>query len=274
VSNPLARVLTALVGIPAIVFVTWEGGGWFRGFVTVIALGALAEWVGMLRSRGTGASLVWALILAGLVLFRHELPGDAVSWILGGVLVLLASVLFRGVHTRPMERLAGTLSGLVYPVWLFSFLIPIRELSGTALGQRDGFILTMTCIALIWMTDTAAYYTGRRFGRTKLAPVISPNKTWEGALGGLAGAFALAFAVRAWALPDLAIPDAIALALIGGAWSQAGDLIESAFKRSAGVKDSASILPGHGGLLDRFDAMIVTVPAYYLYLVHMTSLLG
>lgn len=273
-SSGIARIVTAVVGIPLIVFVVWEGGWWFHGFVALVALGALVEWVGMLRTRGTGASLAWSLLLSLLVLFRSELPGSAEEWMLGGLLVLLASVLFRGVHTRPMERLAGTLSGTLYPVWLLSFLVPVRFLAGEALSQIDAFVLVMLCLSLIWMTDTTAYYTGKSIGRTKLAPVISPNKTWEGAIGGLLGAVLLAFAVKTWLLPQLSNLDAMALALIGGLWSQMGDLIESAFKRSAGVKDSGSLLPGHGGFLDRFDATIVTAPLYYLYLKHFTDLLG
>ena len=133
-------------------------------------------------------------------------------------------------------------------------------------------ILLLLC--LIWATDTGAYYTGKTFGKHKFAPSISPNKTWEGTLGGLALACVVAAAFKETLLPDLTWLDAGILALLGGGWGQMGDLFESAFKRSCGVKDSGTLLPGHGGVLDRFDSLIFTAPAYYLYLSQATSLLG
>ena len=131
----------------------------------------------------------------------------------------------------------------------------------------------MTLIVLIWVADTAAYYTGKSMGRHHLAPTISPKKTWEGSIGGVLGAFLAAAAVKLFVLEFLGWLDVGALALIGGAWSQVGDLVESTFKRAAGVKDSASILPGHGGILDRFDSLIVAAPLYYLYLSYVMGLL-
>jgi len=127
---------------------------------------------------------------------------------------------------------------------------------------------------LIWVTDTGAYYTGKSIGKHKFAPSISPNKTWEGTIGGLVAAILAAVAFKLFILAFLTWTDVFALALLGGFWGQLGDLLESAVKRSADVKDSGSLLPGHGGVMDRFDSLIFTAPMYYLYLVHISGLIG
>jgi phosphatidate cytidylyltransferase len=126
----------------------------------------------------------------------------------------------------------------------------------------------------VWATDIFAYYTGRSLGKTPLAPKISPNKTWEGSIGGAAAALLVAVGFHATVLPELSALDLAALTVFGGGVSQTGDLAESQIKRSTGTKDASSILPGHGGLFDRFDAMVVAAPLIYLYLRAATNLLG
>ena len=122
-------------------------------------------------------------------------------------------------------------------------------------------------------TYSAAYYTGRAFGRTPLAPSISPKKTREGFAGGVVGAMIGAMGAQYLLFPFLTVFDALALGLIAGIVGQLGDLVESAMKRSADVKDSGALLPGHGGVLDRFDSLIVATPVYYVYLITCTSYL-
>jgi phosphatidate cytidylyltransferase len=126
----------------------------------------------------------------------------------------------------------------------------------------------------IWAADTLAYVAGRALGKHKLAPSISPKKTWEGFIGGIVGAVLVGVALKYTWLGYLAWPHVIVLALIGGIVGPLGDLAESGFKRSVGVKDSGNVLPGHGGLLDRFDALILTAPLYYLYLAYATDVFG
>jgi phosphatidate cytidylyltransferase len=121
-------------------------------------------------------------------------------------------------------------------------------------------------LLLVWATDVFAYYVGKVIGSRPLAPSISPNKTWEGTLGGLCAAVAVAMILKLTVLGMVAWPHVVALALIGGGVSQVGDLMESQLKRSTGADDASSILPGHGGVLDRFDAMVVAAPLIYLYL--------
>jgi phosphatidate cytidylyltransferase len=123
--------------------------------------------------------------------------------------------------------------------------------------------LLLFTLVLVWVGDTAAYFVGRGIGRWKMAPEISPNKTWEGAVANFVGALLVAVVFRYWI--KLPLVDLLALAAIGSVAGQIGDLFESAWKRSAGVKDSGTILPGHGGMLDRIDALILAAPAVWYY---------
>jgi len=126
-----------------------------------------------------------------------------------------------------------------------------------------GPALLFFVLVITWIGDTSAYFVGRTIGKHKLAPVLSPNKTWEGAIAGIVGALLVAFAFA----PRLNIPlqHLLGMAAVGNIAGQAGDLLESSFKRSAGVKDSGTLLPGHGGVLDRIDALILAIPVVWYY---------
>jgi len=149
--------------------------------------------------------------------------------------------------------------GVFYVAWLLGHLILIRRMA-------DGSFLIFFLFLVTWANDTAAYYVGTFLGRHRMAPRISPKKTWEGAVGGLVGSVAAALACRAWFLDSLGMADATALGLLAGVAAPLGDLCESVLKRSAGVKDSGGIIPGHGGVLDRVDSLIFTAPVLYYYL--------
>jgi phosphatidate cytidylyltransferase len=253
VSNNLKRILTALVGIPLVLGALYVGGKALWVVVAVIALGAQWEFLSLLEQREWPVDRFWALLAAIGVLSRSWYPDWGLA-LTGIGMLYVAWLLRKGVDGRPLERMAGTLVSLVYPVYLLSFILDIRA--------DASFALVLLLFGLIWTCDTAAYYTGRSLGRRKLAPTISPNKTWEGAIGGVVGTLVVALVVRHFWLPGLTVVDAVGLAFIGGVFGQAGDLLESALKRSAGVKDSGTLLPGHGGMLDRFDSIIVTMPLY------------
>ncbi|MDX1741775.1 MAG: CDP-archaeol synthase, partial [Rhodothermales bacterium] len=141
-----------------------------------------------------------------------------------------------------------------------------RAGADAVLGSGEAFWLTITVFALVWASDTTAYYVGKAIGRHPLAPSISPKKTWEGSIGGAIGSVVVALILWKMDLVSLRWFDFVVLGLICGSLAQLGDLAESRLKRVAGVKDSGTILPGHGGLLDRLDAMIVAVPLAYMYL--------
>jgi phosphatidate cytidylyltransferase len=172
-----------------------------------------------------------------------------------------------------LTSLAVTLTGAVYPTGLLGSLVLLRSARSPEVGTMTAFWLVALTFLLVWATDIFAYYVGRWRGRRSLAPSISPNKTWEGTLGGLSAAILVAVVLKLTVLDLLAWPHVGVLALIGGGVSQVGDLLESQLKRSTGADDSSSILPGHGGVLDRFDAMMVAAPLIYLYLYGVVGVL-
>jgi phosphatidate cytidylyltransferase len=132
-------------------------------------------------------------------------------------------------------------------------------------GLPHGGSWVFLSMMLAWLSDTGAYFAGKYLGKHKLYPKLSPKKTVEGSVGGLAGSAVGATIASLWLIPGLPLGQALLLALFGGALGQAGDLFESLLKRSTGVKDSGRVLPGHGGLLDRVDALMFTASATYLY---------
>ena len=271
-SQGLKRIATAAVGIPLVLGLVWAGGWYFFGFIVVVALGAQFELLDMLRKAGWDVRITWSLLIGASLFLRHVVP----VWEANVLIVVLLFCVFqlRSGPDHIQERISGGILTALYPVFFLSFLIDIHLGAAGALGSESAFWLILLLLCLIWATDTGAYYTGKTFGKHKFAPSISPNKTWEGTLGGLALACVVAAAFKETLLPDLTWLDAGILALLGGGWGQMGDLFESAFKRSCGVKDSGTLLPGHGGVLDLFDSLIFTAPAYYLYLSQATSLLG
>ena len=261
----MTRVLTAAVGIPVVVAVTYVGGTLFAGVIAVAAIIAQLELYDLQRKIGWNPSSVLGVILALAVIIRYEISWNE-SILIVIVLVILGDLLRTGPDRDPISRVAGTVMGVLYPVWLFSYFISIRLGLEASLSRVEAFALTMLLLILVWVADSSAYYVGKSFGKTPLAPTLSPKKTWEGSVAAIPGAIVAAVIFKLLWLPFLSWTDVVVLALISGAWGQVGDLAESALKRSAGVKDSGSILPGHGGMLDRLDSLIVVAPLYYLYL--------
>lgn len=266
----VARILTALVGIPIFLGALWMGEWAFLALILVVALAAQAEMIRLIRTGGTDADL-WLSLLAGAAVFARFFVAE------GWVLTLVALCLLLGWTLRKpvadaVGRVSGGLASVIYPVLLISLFVDVRWQAHDALGHSDGFVLTLLLVVLIWATDSGAYYTGKSIGKTPFAPSISPNKTWEGTLGGLTMAVLVAVAFKLWLLPMLGWTDVFVLAAIGGFWGQLGDLLESSLKRSAGVKDSGNFLPGHGGALDRFDSLIFSAPLYWAYLTHVSNI--
>jgi phosphatidate cytidylyltransferase len=179
------------------------------------------------------------------------------------VLPLVWLTIFR--RDVALESWAWTLVGILYAGWMLSHYVMLRQLD-------DGRELVIMAVFTTFACDTAAYFVGRAWGRHRMTPRISPNKTWEGAAGGFAGAVAAAAALcyllnlGDWSLP-LSYPEAVGVGCLVGVGAQIGDLAESLVKRRAGVKDSGHLLPGHGGLLDRIDSLVFTgVIVYYFVL--------
>ncbi len=194
----------------------------------------------------------------GLVLL-DVLPTSSLLLCIILVLFTYIGALFRN-EGQPINDVAYTLFGLLYTAIPFCFFISLGFLSGTYNGYIPlGFLI------LLWTNDTGAYLAGRSFGRYKLFERISPNKTWEGFLGGIVLAVVAGINLARY-FPELSTLHWVILALIIGVFGTIGDLVESMLKRNLGVKDSGSILPGHGGLLDRFDGLLMAAPLAYIFL--------
>lgn len=263
-SNAVLRVLTALVGTPIALGLAYLGGWPFALLLLACAVLAQQELYGLLERSGVHPYRIAGALLGALVAVRALVPLAVPLAVVGGVMLILAGP-FRRHRGSMLNNLAATALGVFYPVVFLTYLLDLRQ-GGPALTNFDAFALTLSLFLLIWTTDTFAYVTGRALGRRPLAPIISPKKTWEGAIGGAVAALILAAVLKGLLLGFLAWPHVVALALICGVVSQLGDLAESQIKRSVGAKDSGTLLPGHGGMLDRFDAMTVAAPLVYLYL--------
>lgn len=272
-SNLTQRVLTALVGVPLVVGLLYLGGWPFALLIAVAGLGAQHELYGLFRAGGQQPYRVAGMAMGAGVLGAPLWPPLALAAGVVG-LGLVAAEAFRPQEPQPLARLSATLFGVFYPAACFTSLVLLRQGRGPEVGDAEAFGLALLVLVLIWTTDTFAYFTGRAFGRHPLAPKVSPKKTWEGAVGGALGALAVAVALRVAFMPFLAWADVLVVALLCGVLSQVGDLAESRLKRSVGVKDSGTLLPGHGGLLDRFDALLLAAPLVYLYCRFVAGLLS
>jgi phosphatidate cytidylyltransferase len=273
VSELTRRILFALVGAPVTVAIVY-----FGGWVLAAGLGAVAgiaawELYRMARSGGSNPMAVSGIALAAAIpLFVHahylgvftlSLAGAAVIF-----LALTASVIWlRGVEGRPLVSVSITLFGALYAA-LGTFIYPLRY-HDYAIGAIAGTALVMFPIGVTWGTDIGAYAFGRMFGRRKLMPSVSPGKTVAGAVGGVVASvascwFYVTVFLKPFAQLGLSPTGMVLFAIAISVAGQTGDLAESLLKREAGVKDSSTLLPGHGGMLDRWDSLLFALPVAYL----------
>jgi phosphatidate cytidylyltransferase len=249
------------VGIPALVWIVAFGGPrFFSWLVLVAALVCLWEYYRMVFPARRSGQLLG--ILAGLAAAAGVLKERPSAWIAGVAVLLFSSCLFSGGKLEErFDRLGWTLVGTLY----LGFLLPHAAL---VYRRPDGPEWIFFTLIVVMAGDTAAYFTGRAFGRRKLYPEVSPGKTVEGALGGTAASLAAGAAAGLYFLPARPWPELVAVALVLSVLGQVGDLFESWIKRVFGVKDSGAILPGHGGLLDRMDSLIfpLVFVVYYVRL--------
>jgi phosphatidate cytidylyltransferase len=275
------RIATAAVLIPVVVLaVLWGSTGLVTALAGLVTLLALHEFFALGEHIGLHGYRLWTSVCALAVLFQQWTATKAQSWTLAGNFRLTRSptaselqlelVLFIFVlgaaaivflSQRPLGEALGDISisaaGLLFVVLPFSALVRLDGVS--VIGPR----LVLFTLTLVWVGDTLAYFIGRWCGHTHMAPHLSPKKTWEGAAANLLGSLLVGVIFARWLQFDAWHMLVMAgLANIGG---QAGDLIESAYKRSAGAKDSGELLPGHGGMLDRIDALILAAPVVWYY---------
>lgn len=265
VTNNLRRILTALVAAPVVLGLAYLGGWWFAALVAAIGLVGQTELYDMARTTGAVPNHTVGLVLGALAVATLARPALWPIAALGLIAVIVVAPFVLPQDTF-VTSLCVTVAGAVYPTGLLGGLVLLRTARSSVVDSTRAFWLTIFTILLVWATDIFAYYVGKHFGERSLAPGMSPNKTWEGTLGGFGAALLVGVALKLTVLEGLAWPHVGALILIGGGVGQIGDLVESQLKRSTGADDASSILPGHGGMLDRFDAMAVAAPLIYLYL--------
>ena len=274
----MKRILTALILIPLVLFLVFLGPSWQWLFtLAVAAVGQLAtfEFMGMAEKSGANPPRI-AVLVANLALFAGNFAWpDQTAPILG---ILSLGLLVYCTFTRPVEQMMADVSASIFCLLYLGFaLISLPSLR----EQTNGPSLVAFLLCAVWAGDTVALYVGRAFGRHKMAPSLSPNKTWEGTVGSLAGSLLATggllglahYLSSQWDSAALSYPEDVwywmGLAVVVNVGAQVGDLAESALKRSAGVKDSGSLLPGHGGVLDRIDALLIAAPAlWYALLIH------
>jgi phosphatidate cytidylyltransferase len=267
----MQRIGFAVVAIPLALVLVWYGG-WPLAFL-VAAIGVLGtrELFDLAAVRGveplarTGmllAALVPLVLFATIALDPASAPLPYLA-ALGVVAVLAVALRRRAPTAQPLAATAITVFGVVYAAVLPAFLLVIRHAQWPT-RSWGGALLVFFPLVVTWVCDTAAMFAGRAIGGAKLSPVISPGKTRVGAVAGVLGGIVVApvFALGLFPRAGVAItlPTAVLMATVLTVVGQAGDLVESLFKREAGVKDSSSLIPGHGGVLDRFDALYVVIP--------------
>jgi phosphatidate cytidylyltransferase len=258
VSSLASRILFTVALLPAVIGIAYLGGWWLFALALVAGLVALHELYAMARQ-------LRPLVLAGYVGFALALLGAQlgdVPWLVAGVLstLFLAFVLYglSDIRTSATATFGVTLLGVLWIGGGLGLLLLIRDI------DEHGFWALIAVIFTVFAADTAAFFVGRAIGRRKMAPAISPAKTWEGLVAGVAAAMLTAFLILYRDRDEfLTIPETLLLGAVVAVASVFGDLFESAMKRDLGFKDSGRLLGGHGGMLDRLDALLWAGPAAY-----------
>jgi phosphatidate cytidylyltransferase len=278
------RVLTALVLIPIVVGIVLFTTTTFVAMATaVISVLALWEYFALGDAIGHRAYRLWTTFCSLLLLFfQWGVSADQGSrsfpfaqkasrpftvddtWIplalvffVFGLTLLILSTRRALVEALPAAGISS--SALLLVAFPLSFAVRLHR------AGNDGPKLLLLALVITWAADSTAFFVGRAIGKHPLAPHISPKKTWEGSIGGMLGSLVVAYVFSFWI--RIPLPHLLAMAILGNIAGQMGDLLESAYKRSAGVKDSGGLLPGHGGVLDRIDALILCIPVIWYYLV-------
>lgn len=253
----LTRIVTALVLAPFVIWLIMYGPQW--GMATLIIAAASAclwELFQMLMPGRTLERVIGTLLGVGALVTFFVVPVS--YWAVIGTAILLTPPCIVLMKPEPLEKAAFRM----FVLWGGLFYLVATFACALQLGKTPGAL--MMAFLIIWCGDSGAYFVGKGIGAHKLYPLISPKKTVEGSVGGLLASVAVAYGMQSTLLPDLSTQTLILAALGGGALGQVGDLVESAIKRSADVKDSGNLLPGHGGMLDRLDGFLFAVPLFAL----------
>jgi phosphatidate cytidylyltransferase len=262
-TNALSRVVVAVAGLPVVLGAVYLGGWWLFALLAVATTLALHEF--WLLTRSLSPLSPAGYVGGALALVGAQLGG--VQWMVVGALTALPlAFLLKGISASRQSATTSISSTVMGSVWVgcgLGFLILLRDF-------HHGRLAAFAVLIAIWAGDTLAYLGGRLLGRHRMAPTTSPGKTWEGFVFGTAATIFVAF-VALYKQHYLSIADSVILGAIVAVAAPAGDLFESMLKRDAGVKDTGTLLGGHGGVLDRLDAILFAVPAAYFVILAITQ---
>jgi phosphatidate cytidylyltransferase len=274
------RIVTGAVLIAVVVTLVWWGPAWLLAIVAaIVAILALLEFFSLGERVGLRAFAKWTIVCAALLFYSQYAAGNVETRFFGVDIILLRNVVSTAISLetvlliflfgavgiglatrRPLQDVLPAISvssaGLLFVALPFSYLVRINEI------EHDGRALILFTLALIWAGDTFAYFVGKFFGRVPMAPALSPKKTWEGGIANLIGSLLVGWVTAEWVHGPARI--FVTIAIVANVAGQMGDLIESAYKRGAGVKDSGTLIPGHGGVLDRIDSLILAAPVVWV----------
>lgn len=262
--NLLKRIGSAIVLLPVVVYLLYKGAIYSAVLMGVAAAICTGEYYAITTKRHFSPVGIVGILAAGLMpllpVVAYMSAFEACFWIVGGMFIFASGYhLIRGPIAEASQLSSHFVTGMVYGAVGLTALSAMRNIP-------DGLWWVISVLVITWGNDTFAYFFGRFLGKHKLYPQVSPNKTWEGFFGGMLGSIVGMFVMRQFWLPSLTAFDCVAIGVIGGTFGPAGDLVESMLKRTYGVKDSGRILPGHGGMLDRIDALIFNAPLVFVYI--------
>lgn len=253
--------MAILMGFGIVAAVWWMPTRWFEALLFVVLLLGSFEYVRMFFTDRVerAATIATCVLTAAAMLYLRESPETVPACIACLMFILCLAFMWRA------KELGGVADRLGLSAFCIIYLGVSFPFWGILRGMEDGNSIVLLALAPACLCDTFAYVVGKAVGRRRFAPMVSPNKTVEGFIGALAGSLGGAFLIRQLLLPHIAWQHVVGFAIVIWIVSPFGDLIESMFKRSCGVKDSGSLIPGHGGILDRLDALVFTAPAAYIY---------
>ena len=262
-SNTFVRILVSVIFIPLILAICILGKYFFLGFALVIGGFSFYEFITVAKNKeASGSHFIGlpAVLLVILNVYFNFLESSHLIFVI--VFIALLYELFRDQKSAILN-LGVTLLGIFYIGFFVSSLISVREYF---LAYQQGGFVIISMLATIWICDSAAYFFGIAYGKHKLFPRVSPKKSWEGAIAGFIFSILTMLTAKLILVDFLSWQNVIVIGIILGTVGQVGDLIESLIKRDAGVKDSSNLIPGHGGVFDRFDSLIYSAPVVYLYI--------
>ena len=267
-SSVTKRLLASAVYIPCLIIIAKRGGYYYLALIDIIILVGLWEFYKMMEAKGLrpykAIGIISGLALSWYVFFQQ---GIYANFFLSIIFFLIMTLeLVRKEKGLAVYHISVTIFGVFYVAWLGSHLILLRELPHLkGLDYSLGFSFVIVVFALTWCYDAGAFFVGTKFGRHKIFPSISPGKTLEGVIGGVAFSIIGSLIARWVVAPYLTIVQTVGLALISSVVGQLGDLVESMIKRDVRIKDASTTIPGHGGALDRFDSLLFTAPLIYYF---------